>query len=332
MRQLTAAISALLVVALVPLARAGDGPSLVVDEPVKDLGIVESGATVTHTFRLRNEGDSPLEIREVDPDCGCTVVEYDRWIAPGQTGKVTAAVDVSTFVGPIAKYLVVLTNDSSNPEMSLAVKVEVRPLVQVYPGYVRFLAVTGDQAQQADQTIWASDVDDFELLKVRSPYAFVEARIREAEEGERRSEGQGRQWVVEVQLASNAPIGPMADHIVVETNHPEKQTVRIPVSGFVRPVLAVSPPFVDFGQREVTTAVRASVQIKNFSEDEISLTGVSSDLPEIEAQIQLDGSDHYVIVMLQPGLPKGEFSGKLTVTTDSQRVPTLEIEVKGIVL
>jgi hypothetical protein len=326
---------AIIAIAFLSLAQPGSsqtGPSLTVEEPVRDIGIVESGATVTHTFVLRNDGDAVLEIINVDPDCGCTVVEYDRRIAPGQTGKIKAEVDVSTFFGPIAKYLVVFTNDPSNPEFSLAVKVEVRPLVQIHPGYVRFLSVVGETVERSDQTIWASDIENLEIRNVRSPYRFVSAEVHEAKEGEERSEGQGRQWVIEVELAPNAPVGPMADYIVLDTNHPKKPQMRIPVSGFVRPVLAASPPFADFGQREVLSPIRASVEIKNFSEDEIELTEVVSSLPEVEARIQRDGDDYYVIVTLNPGLPSGDFSGTVTVTTDSARVPTLEIEVKGTVL
>ena len=274
MTRLAGTFAAALILASAAVSVAQSGPSLVVDEPIRDVGIVESGATVRHTFVLRNEGDARLEIREVDPDCGCTVVDYDRRIAPGGSGEITADVDLSTFVGPIAKYLLVYTNDVARPEVTLTIKAEVRPLVQAHPGYVRFLAVVGDEVEPADQTIWASDVADFEVTGVRSPYPFVDVAFREAAENERRSEGQGRQWVVAVSLAPDAPVGPMADHLVVQTNHPEKPSVRIPVSGFVRPVLAASPPFADFGRREVTAPIRASVKIENFSEDEIELTGV----------------------------------------------------------
>jgi hypothetical protein len=331
MKLLPALFATALVVIAAPFAAAQQGPQLVVEDPVEDLGIVESGSTVRHAFVLRNGGDRPLEIREVDPDCGCTVVDYDRAIAPGASGEVTAEVDLSTFVGPIAKYVRVFSNDAANPEVLLTIKVEVRPLVQIHPGYVRFLAVVGEEAPRADQTLWASDRDDFEVRKVRSPYPFVRATVRAAEDGERRSEGRGPQWTVEVELAPNAPVGPMADHLVVETNHPEKPTVRIPVSGFVRPVLAASPPFADFGEREVTTAIRASVKVENFSQDPIRLTSAASDLPEVAAQIQLDGDEYYVIVTLNPGLPKGDFAGTVTVATDSRRVPTLEIPVRGTV-
>ena len=323
----TAAVS----IVLAP-AHAQRGPAVTIDEPVADVGIVESGATVTHTFTLRNQGDAVLELLEVDPDCGCTVAEYDAVIGPGSSGEITAVVDVTTFVGPIVKYLKVVTNDRQNPELTLGVKAEVRPQVQVYPGYVRFLTVVGAETEPADQTVWAADIPNFEILKARSPYRFVRVRAREASEEERRSEGQGKQWRVEVALAPNAPVGPLADHIELETNHPDRPVIRIPVSGFVRPVLAASPPFVDFGRRELTEPIRASVQIKNFSEEKIEIVRVSADLPEIEGRVEPDGADFYLFLTLNPGLRKGKFTGKVLVETTSARVPRLEIDVRGSVL
>jgi len=38
-----------------------------------------------------------------------------------------------------------------------------------------------------------------------------------------------------------------------------------------------------------------------------------------------------VRIVLNPELAKGPFLGKLVVHTDSPKVPTLEVEVKGIV-
>lgn len=322
---------ALLAVSAGPSVAQG-GPRVVVDAPIADVGIVESGASVEHTFVLRNEGDAPLEILEVDPDCGCTVADYDTVIPPGQSGRITAVVDVTTFVGPIAKYLELLTNDRQTPKLTLTVKAEVRPLIQVDPGYVRFLTVVGGGVERADQTLWAADIADLEVIGVRSPYPFVEARARPATEEEKSSFGQGRQWIVEVALAADAPIGPMADHLQVRTNHPDRPVVRIPVSGFVRPVLAASPPFVDFGRREVTGPVHASVQIKNFGDEEIEIVGLTTDLPEIVGRVEPDGEDFYLFLTLNPGLPKGEFTGKVIVETTSERVPRLEIDVRGAVL
>ena len=54
----------------------------------------------------------------------------------------------------------------------------------------------------------------------------------------------------------------------------------------------------------------------------------------IEAKLEPinEGREYQVRVVVNPGLPKGPFTGKLTIHTDSPKVPTLEVEFKGIVI
>jgi len=325
-------VSLISLAAIAVVASAQTGPSLTVEESVRDAGIVQTGAKIRQTFVIRNQGDEALRLLSVDPDCGCTVVSFDDVIAPGSTGTIEAEVDVSTFVGPIAKYLNVRTNDPANPQLALTIKAEVRPEILTHPGYARFLTVVGEEELSSEQTVWASEFENFEIRGVRSPYPFLDVEFHEATEKEERSEGQGRQWRIVMTLAKNAPVGPMADHVRLVTNHPEHRTTNIPVSGFVRPLLAVTPPVIDIGKRDGGKPIIASAQVKNFSEDEIVLLSVASELPQVEARIQPDGRDHYLIVTLQPGLTKGAFSTVLTVQTDSSKIPTLEVEIRGTIL
>src|SRR5690349_8556368 len=95
MRPVILALCALFVAAATLLA-AGK-PKAVVVEPIKDAGTVSKGDKISHDFLIKNEGDADLEILNVQPACGCTVAEFDKTIAPGQTGKVHAVVDTSTF-------------------------------------------------------------------------------------------------------------------------------------------------------------------------------------------------------------------------------------------
>ena len=62
----------------------------VVGEPVHDFGTIkEADGPVTHTFKVKNEGDAPLIITRVTTTCGCTVPEYTKEpIASGQTGDI----------------------------------------------------------------------------------------------------------------------------------------------------------------------------------------------------------------------------------------------------
>ena len=341
-RGLTAilALCAALLAPSLPLLAQGDaapakGPKAVVAEPMKDVGTVPTGEKIVQDFMIRNEGTAPLEISKVQPACGCTVAEFDKTIAPGATGKVHAAVDTKTFTGPIAKGVSVFTNDPANPQIQLTIKATVEPYIIAKPGYARFSVVKGEpKLGEIVQTLWANDGAPFKVLKVDSPIPGLETSFREATESERRPEGKGTQWRIEVKLTEQAPVGPLAEYINVITDHPKQKAVEIPVTGFVRPVLAATPPVADFGKVEVKEPLTRSLNLRNFATEPINVTSVEGNIKGIEAKLEplQAGREYQVRVTLKPELAKGPFAGKLIVRTDSPKVPVLQVDLKGTVL
>lgn len=66
-------------------------------------------------FEVTNTGKSDLIIKDVHPDCGCTVADWTRTpIAPGKKGIVSTAYD-SELLGHFEKQLAVYTNASDAP-------------------------------------------------------------------------------------------------------------------------------------------------------------------------------------------------------------------------
>jgi len=335
-------IRRLLVVAVLTVApaiglaaqEAAVGPVASALEPVKDVGPVQQGRKTTHRFEIRNDGDAVLEITEVKPSCGCTIVEFDARIAAGEIGVVKAVLDTSKFRGPIAKSISVYTNDGENPRIVLVLKADIRTHLEASPAYSRFLTVVGEPVETQVVTVWASDLDDLKIRKVDSPYPFLEVEYRVATQDERRDEGQGTQWRLEFKLAANAPVGPLADRIQVITNHPRQRVLQIPVSGYVRPLLGVTPVVADFGRRELSGPFETSLEIENFSSRKIRVSEVESDLAAVVAEIKEvdEGRLYQLRLTLQPGMPKGPFSGLLTVHTTDPKQPVLEVEVKGTIL
>lgn len=326
------AVPALTVALLAQTAAAK--PKAVPVEPIKDVGTIAKGEKIVHDFVLRNDGNAPLEITEVRPACGCTVAEFDKTIAPGQTGKVHAVVDTVTFNGPIAKGVTVTTNDPDNPQIELTVRAKVEPYINVKPGYARYLTVQGEGKEgNVAQSLWAPDGTAFDILKVDSPLPGLTVTFREATEAERQADVKGKQWRVEMVLAKDAPVGPIADYVTITTNHPKQKVVQIPVSGFVRPIIAVTPPVADFGLIEVKEPLRKALNLRNFATEAIKVTGIEENMPGVDAQLEQleDGREYQVRLTLNPDV-KGPFAGKLMVKTDSPKTPLIEVEVKGTVL
>jgi len=327
------ALCAALLVAATVLA-AGK-PKATIAEPLKDVGTVSKGDKIVHDFVIKNEGDADLQITNVQPACGCTVADFDKVIKPGQTGKVHAVVDSSTFSGPISKGVSVFTNDPEHPQIELTIHAKVEPYISIKPGYARYITVQGEPLEgNIAQTLWAPDGTSWDITGIDSPFPFLAVTFHEAKPEERLPDAKGKQWKVEMKLSNQAKVGPLSDYVTVHTNHPKQKIVQIPVSGFVRPVVATTPPNADFGKIELKEPLKKALNIRNFATEPIKVTSVDPSLPKgIETKLETleEGREYQVRIILNPELAKGPFLGKLIIHTDSPKVPTLEVEVKGIV-
>jgi hypothetical protein len=311
-------------------------PKAVPVEAVTDAGTVPKGEKIVHDFELRNEGNAPLQVTDVRPACGCTVASYDKTIAPGKTGKVHVVVDTVNFSGPVNKGVTVYTNDPANPQLELTVHAKIEPFIAVKPGYARYMVVRGEAKEGTIvQTLWTPDGSPMDVVKVESPFPFLTVSFHQAQEGERLPEATGKQWRVEMLLSNEAPVGPLAGYVTVHTTHAKQKLLQIPVSGFVRPVVAVTPPVGDFGNVELKGAPLTQVlNVKSFATEPIKVTGVDQEGKGIQTKFKsvLDGREYEVQVTLSPEVGKGPFHGKLTIHTDSPKTPVIDVELKGTVL
>ncbi len=85
--------------------------TFVPDGKVYDFGTIEErDGKVSHTFTLRNEGQSAVVICDVSAWCGCTTVDYTKKpIQPGQSAKVTVTYNPQSRPGKFSKEVAVIT-------------------------------------------------------------------------------------------------------------------------------------------------------------------------------------------------------------------------------
>ena len=215
---------------------------------VHDFGVMPRGETASHTFILRNEGDEDLLIEIVRASCACTVVDHPDVIKPGENGEIRIDLDTMLLNGPSSKNVSLYTNDPAAARIDLTVKADSRPYIDVFPGYFRYIVVQGftDEAT-IKQTVLASSPKEFSVVAVEAPVPFIDVSFREATAAERDENHDGPQWIVEATLAPDAPVGPLSGYIEIVTDHARQKKASIPLSGFVRPVFAVTPTEADFG-------------------------------------------------------------------------------------
>ena len=84
----------------------------VVGESIHDFGTIkEADGSVTHTFKIKNEGKEPLIITRVTASCGCTTPEFTKEpIATGKTGEIKVSFNPAGQSSPFTKNVSVYSN------------------------------------------------------------------------------------------------------------------------------------------------------------------------------------------------------------------------------
>ncbi len=82
------------------------------DETEYDFGVInENGGLSIHEFSIKNTGNAPLIIKNIEPECGCTRTEYtDKPIPPGSVGSIKAVYSPAGRPGGFRKSITVYTN------------------------------------------------------------------------------------------------------------------------------------------------------------------------------------------------------------------------------
>ncbi len=101
---------------------------LVFEKETHDFGTIAEGTQATYVFKVRNEGNEPVVIPNVQASCGCTTPTWTKEpILPGKTGTITAVYNSTGRPGPFHKNITVLSNNSVLPRHVLYIKGEVGP-------------------------------------------------------------------------------------------------------------------------------------------------------------------------------------------------------------
>lgn len=111
-------------------------PRAEVPVTVHDFGQVLENVALGYDFVIRNVGDRDLKILEVDPDCACTVADYDRVIPPGSEGKIRLELEPFSVVDSFKKVTAIRFNDPARPKVSLVLQGKAARIIDILPSHV----------------------------------------------------------------------------------------------------------------------------------------------------------------------------------------------------
>ncbi|MFN2239243.1 MAG: DUF1573 domain-containing protein [Thermoanaerobaculia bacterium] len=315
---------------------AAAGPKLTLADPIKDFGTVPKGETISWDFTVRNTGSTDLEIFSVQPDCGCTVADFDKVIKPGQNGKIHAVVDTSTFTGPIAKSIAVQSNDPSTPMARLTMRADVKPYVQAFPnGFLRYMLQLG-QADKQGLILVTEDEEPFEIISIESPADYIKVDYEKVPVAGRAQAGRSGQEQYRINVTVGGPTakaGPIAEKVKITTNSKHQPEFLLSVTGLIRPAYVVNPSVLNFGEVNLgDPAATRTVTVGSTSRnsDAFQVTKVESSNPGIvaEAKPAGDGAFEITVRLAKPG-KAGAFDGNIKIYTNDQYRPVTNLPVRG---
>lgn len=101
-------------------------PKISVDKTKIDLGVTYNGATKKARTVIKNTGKETLQILGVTTSCGCTTAKQPKeYLKPGESDAVEVEFNSTGFRGKIEKHLEIMSNDPSNPRVSITLVTDV---------------------------------------------------------------------------------------------------------------------------------------------------------------------------------------------------------------
>ena len=122
-RTVFVAVASLFLFVLSVSAQEGGKPKLSIPSLEHSFGSVKAGTPLVYSFEIKNEGKVDLEIKSVNPSCGCTTSKYDKVIAPGKVGTVSLEIaKTDGYKGEVSKTASVTTNDPDHQTFTLTLR------------------------------------------------------------------------------------------------------------------------------------------------------------------------------------------------------------------
>lgn len=99
-----------------------------------DFGVYPANKRQNAVFKIRNKGNSLLEILRITNTCGCAETECDKKsLKPGETAQLRTAVLPDSIYGKYDKKIYVKSNDPANKVFAFTLKGQATPIAEVKP-------------------------------------------------------------------------------------------------------------------------------------------------------------------------------------------------------
>ncbi len=302
------------------------GAKIQFENVLYDFGRMKSGEPVKHTYNFTNVGDQVLEIKGVQPQCGCTAAgEWTKEVAPGKAGQIPIQFNTTGYNGPVFKQVTVTCNVSNQPIVMLQLKGSVFKQIDINPQFLA-LNVPAD-ASSASATVTITNNSD-ELLTLGAPESNNKALIATLT-----NDVPGKGFRLIIQTTDPVIVGSAQAQISLKTSLTNMPVLNVPVYVNVTPPIVVVPAHVSVQPAPLTATVTNSVTIQNNSTNALTLSDPKVSLPGIGVELKemQPGRTFTAFVSFPQGFevtPGQQI--ELTIKSSNPKMPLVKIPITQI--
>jgi hypothetical protein len=138
------------------------------EQEVYDFGSVGPGTNNLCEFKFTNAGNAALKITDITKTCGCTPFSLEKKeYEPGESGILKVNYFSEQQRGQATKTLVIHSNDTARPEITLSVKANIMVLVDYEPKTLNLL-LNQENADCPELTLTSADEKPFSITSFKS--------------------------------------------------------------------------------------------------------------------------------------------------------------------
>lgn len=339
--------------------RASDYPEFRVDATSHNFGVMQRGASRSHKFKVTNVGRAPLQVNVVSTTCKCTVGKSmgNGLIPPGETSDVELSWVAKSNPGQFRQVATLSTTDPRASRVELTVEGEVIDASGIEPKEWMFsqLHVADEVTRSVYVMAYQSDEIEVKTAKLEDKesadlYNIDVVEVPLTELPDEKAKAGVR---IDVTPLPGLALGQLYDWVLIETNLPDVEPLRVPIFGSVVGDITIRGPaewndttaaihFGDVSSNE-GAETKLLLAVEGDHADNIEFTVGEVDPPELAIEVgerrQLgSGTAHVPItVRIPPGLPPAIRNGSgqgeaatVTLKTNHPLSPELSFQVRYI--
>ncbi len=290
------------------------------------------GSQIIKRFDFTNKGNAPLEIQDIQSNCGCVATTASSApVPPGGTGGIQ--VEIHRDAGAFVDQVFVYTNDPDKPMIPLQVSGIIKPPI-TFPKHIQVgelqrgqnviktVALTNNLPHPVEIT--AHTVSDTSLA-VRIPEGVISPGGSRAFQAEFSLRQVGF-YRVTLTLTIKAPA-------VIPGTDSDTLELSIEFQGRVLGGIVALPANLFLGALSSNESVERTLKLKTDGTRSFSVLGITADNVEVFAEPASEKrlSHDLLFTVSAPGAPEGLIEGTITLETDHPDASTIEVPVKGVV-